>query len=372
MDRYYLHYHSRTLVSLTGRKEQQVSPRPGWMFSFPNDEARIALSDGVKNINDINLHTGMNIVVSVNVDSERNAIEISKNLTETILNLITFSTLTYCSPANLLSVMDVAEKEPHLFTHYAYPFDAQEIIGIVVIIDENLFGTIFKDYDKASDRQRIMRALTWLRNGIGEEKTVDKFISYWVGLEVIKHILRRNLRTKIRNPDEWAGVEDIFTNELHFQNFDAVKKDGRNGLLHGFRELDDKFVGEIASYLEPVRKTLIFCIGSVLGLEDSVTMTISSKTPRGIPKGPWAIIKGEVRNLTLPFEEVVKNYPTIDAEVTNKEFSIDENGELKLKFKTNHRFHGSSGTKWEVKSLELWGKKDAGIGRGDIDQVVSS
>jgi hypothetical protein len=366
MNRYCFHYHSGTLASLVGRKEQQALPRSSWVFDFQKDGAKVAFIDSIMKVSGINLHTGLNMIVDVKAESVSGAREISKNFTEMLLNLITYSTLAYCSPANLVSMMEIGDKEPHRFEHYVYPFDEQELIGSLSVIDESLFGAIFQSYDRSSCPQRVMRSLFWLRKGVGEENKVDQFVSYWVGLEVIQHILRRNLATKMKNPGEWAGVEDIFTRKLHFKNFGAVKKDGRNGLLHGFRELDDKFVREIASYVEPLRKTLIFCIGSVLDLKDSNTLTISNKTPRGIPKGSWAIIKGDISDLPVTFNDLIRDYPGVDAEVTNKEFSIDENGELKLKFKTDHHFHGSSGTKWMVKSLELWGDKDAGIRHGGI------
>ena len=370
MNRYHIHYHSRTLVSLAGIKDQQVLPLRGWRFDFTEDKVGIVLVDNVKNSDGINLHTGLNMFVDVGANSEGGAKETSKNIAETLLNLVTFSTLAYCSSAKLVSVMEVCDKGPYLFEHYAYPFDEWELIGSRCVIDENIFRAIFENYNRNAHKQRIMRTLSWLRKGVGEENKVDQFISYWVGLEVIKHILRRTLRTRTKNLDEWAGVEDVFIHKLSFQDFGTIKQSGRNGLLHGFRELDDEFMREIAGYVEPIRKTLIFCIGSVLGLEDSVTMIISSKTPWGIPKGPSAIIKGEITNLPPTFEELVENYPVIDAEISNREFSLDESGDLNLKFSTSHHFRGPSDTKWDVKAVELWGDKDAGIRRGYIGEVA--
>jgi len=370
MNRYCFQYYSRTLASVAGRKDQQVSPRQGWNFDFPNARLKIALMDSVKSANGVNLHTGLNMIVYIEADSRGDARETSTNFTETLLNLITYSTLAYCSPAKLINVMEISAKEPHQFEHYVYPFDEQELMGSLSAIDKVLFGAIFESYKRSSYQQRVMRSLSWLRKGVGEQNKVDQFVSYWVGLEVIKHILRRNLATKMRNPGEWAGVEDIFTCKLHFEKFDTVKKDGRNGLLHGFRELDDKFVREIASHVEPLRKTLIFCIGTVLGLADNTTFTISNKTPRGIPRGYSSIIKGRIRNLPVAFKELVENYPVIDAEISNREFSLSESGDLNLKFSTSHHFRGPSDTKWDVEAMELWGDGDAGIRRGYIGEVA--
>jgi len=366
MNRYCIQHHSRTLAALAGRKEQQSLPLHAWGFNFPNFGVRIALSDSIKQTTEINLHIGLGIIVDLKANSVEEATETSKNFAETLLNLVSFSALASCDSARLVSLIDIVDREPYSFRHYVYPFDDQEIIGSLRIVDETLFGIIFEAYDKSSDQQRIVRALSWLRKGIGEENRVNEFISYWVGLEVTKPILRRNLARKMRNPKEWAGVEDIFTNRLHFQNFDTIKQSARNGLLHGFRELDDNFIKEIESYVDPIRKTLIYCIGSILGLEDSITLKIANKGPRRIRRGSWTVIEGDLRGLPRNFDELVKNYPRIDAELANKKFSVDQRGNLSMTFTVSHHFHGSSDTKWELKARELWGDKDSGISHIDV------
>ena len=361
MNRYCIQYHSRALAALAGREEQQTLPLPVWGFKFSNHGLRIALSDSVKQTTGVNLHTGLSIIVDLKENSEEKAIETSKNFAETLLNLISFSTLAYCDSARLVSIINIGDMESYSFRHYVYPFDSdsREIIGSLSIVDETLFRAIFEAYNKSSHGQRILRALTWLRKGIGEESVADEFISYWVGLEVIKSILRRNL--EMRNPREWAGVEEIFTSKLHFQNFDTIKQDVRSGLLHGFRELDNSFVKEIESYVEPVRKTLICCVGSILGLEDRDMLSIASKTSRRIKNVPWMVIEGALRNLPRDFNELARNYPMVDAELVNKKFSMKQRGNLSITFTVNHHFHGSSDTKWDIKATELWGDKDAGI-----------
>ena len=79
------------------------------------------------------------------------------------------------------------------------------------------------------------------------------------------------------------------------------------------------------------------------------------------------MIKGDLRGLPRDFDELVKDYPRIDAELANKRFSMDQRGNLNTTFTVSHHFHGSSSTKWEVKATELWGDKDSGIGHIDIE-----
>lgn len=360
MDRYSIQYYSRTLAALVGRDKQQTFPLSRWVFDFPVHEVKIVLFDSIKKTDNINLHTGLNMITALKANSAEKASETSKGFVETLLNLVSFSTLTFCNPAKLVSVINISDTdtEAHPFMHYVYPFDGQEILGSVSVIEEATFKALWEAYDKSLQQHRIMRAMSWLRKGIDEESTVDEFVSYWIGLEVIKHVLSPE---KMNTDKEWEEVEAIFTNRLHFQDFKRIRHDGRPGLLHGYRELDDEFVKEIGSYVEPIRKTLIFSIGSVLGLEESTILTIANKTPRRIRQNPWTVIEGVIENIPEDFGELVKNYPMIDAEIANKKFSVDEKGKLNITFSITHSFHGPSGANLEIKATEFWGDTDAGI-----------
>jgi uncharacterized protein YrzB (UPF0473 family) len=366
MNRYYIQYHSRTLAALVGRNEQQTLPLSGWIFDFPINEVKVVLFDAIKQTDRVNLHTGLNITADIKADSEEEAIEISRNHVEALLSLICFSSLTHCAPAKLVSVINLTDKEVHPCKFYVYPFDGQEIIGSLTVIDESNFGKIFEAYDKSTYKPRILRALTWLRKGIGEENTIDEFVSYWIGLEVIKHIISP---VETNTDEEWEKVEGIFADKLHFQGFKKIKQAGRNGLLHGFRQLDEKFAKEIDSYIEPIRKTLIFCIGDTLGLEDNNLLSIINRIPKRIRWNPWAIMKGGLRNLPLEFHELVAGYPTIDAEIIDKDFSINQKGELTLKYKIKHRFHSTGDAELKLRETELWGSKDIDIQQLTLGEV---
>jgi len=358
-------YHSRTLVALAERDKQQLFPLAGWVFNFPADEVKMVLFDAIKQTDDVNLHTGLNMIAFLKANSAEEAIDTSKNFVETTLNLVSFSTLTSCNPAKLVSIINIVDtdEEAHPFTHYIYPFDEQEIIGSLSVVNEPTFRAVFEAYTKSPHQQRSLRALSWLRKGIGEENSVDEFTSYWIGLEVIKHALSPE---KTNTDQEWRKVEEIFTNRLHFQDFRKIRHNARPGLLHGYLELDNKFIKEIGSYVEPIRKTLVICIGSVLGLEENTILTIAGKTPRRIRQNPWNVIEGVVTNITKDFNELVKNYPMVDAEIANKKFSISESGELNIAFSVTHHFHGPTGAKWEIKAVAFWGDEDAGIKHADF------
>ena len=153
MNKYCIQYHSRTRVALARRAKQQTFPLPAWIFNYPklpNYELKIALSDHVNKADNFNLHTGLNIIADVKADSEEEAKDILKNHVETLLNLISFSSLTYCDAATLVSIIGITDKEIHPSSYYVYPFSEQEIIGGLRVIDHRTFRTVFEAYDKSS------------------------------------------------------------------------------------------------------------------------------------------------------------------------------------------------------------------------------
>jgi len=373
MNRYIIEYHSKTRVALNKRKEQQTLPLNQWLFNYPNlQDCKLAIvvKDRVIKRNDINLHTGLNIFTDIITESEQKAIEITKEHVETILSLISFTTFAYCDAAMRNSIISV-EKEVHPFRCNVYPFGEQEILGSLIKIDQSEFSKIFESYEKSDEKPRILRALSWLRKGMGEENPVDEFISYWTGLEVIKSILRRNLKTKIQTVLEWDGVENIFTRELKFYKFEAIK-DARRRLFHGGKEedtLDNNFMEEIKGYLEPMRKALIYCIGNILTVEHDIIVGIANKTPQRIELNPWSVIKGKLKNLPSDFVNIIQSYPTLDANMFDKQYSINAEGALTINGKTSHHFMGGSGIKLEKLEIELWGKKEAGIEQFTVGEI---
>ena len=83
----------------------------------------------------------------------------------------------------------------------------------------------------------------------------------------------------------------------------------------------------------------------------------------------WHVLKGNLENLPKDFNELIKNYPTLEAEITNKQFSINQEGNLDIEFKVSHRFHAISGVKWALTEMQAWGKKDSGIQQFTLEEV---
>ena len=355
MNTYYVQYHSRTAAALATRDRQQTLPRDLWEFNFPQLAAKVVLTDSIKSSDRVNLHTGLNIIVHLKGSSVEDVNGLSKNFAEMLLNLVTFSTLAFCDAAKLVSLIDDTGKETWPAMFYNYSTEGKEVVPSLRVIDQNHFGEVFEAYDKSPDKERVSRALSWLRKGINQHDSIDEFICYWTGLEVIRHFFRRDPRfIRGKKGDEWDGIKDIFTKELGTTDFDLIKG-ARIGLFHGKRELDNTFVQEIGTYREPLRKGLIFCIGRLLNITNASIMTVVNRIPKRIPPEPWTLLKGTLKDLPSDFDELVKNYPSIAMEKVERQFAIDPQGNLSVTFKTPHRFNLPKGGKFNAQSIEYWG-----------------
>lgn len=367
MSKFFLQYHCQTLACLARKEQLQNRQLPIWRFSLPNASA--ALHDSIRSRGNIDLYNGLNIFIEVESDSDEEALSLSKNHCETILNLITFSTLAFCSPGELISQIEFGPQDLPQFRFYINPAE-EEFIASPVLIDGDKFAKIYDAYHGLNDidsQRRSMRALSWLRKGINEQDAVDEFTSYWVGLEVIKCRLRRSLKKsgQMKDPGEWDGVKHIYEETVGNNNFCNIEL-ARNGLLHGFRELSPEFVEEMVGYVEPTRNTLIASITTILGLEKDILDFIVSKDVRRALKQRH-VIEGDVEGIIDDFDRLVPNYPKAKMQMPDtKKYELDNNGNLKIEGEYNVRFKGPTNAHWHVKATELWIGGDSSISQAKL------
>ena len=365
MNRFIIQYHSITLASIANRAEQQVFPLPTWRLDFSNNNIVQVVGDAVEQKDNINLHSGLRIIVQCHALTSEKAETVAKNLTEHLLNMVTLSTLAFSNPAQLVSIIEFTGKQLPLMRNFIYPFDGQELLGSLAPINESEFREIFDAFNRCADQQRIARALSWLRKGINEENFVDEFTANWIGLEVIAGVLRRMLKMRVQDPGPWDGLEDVYERELGFSNFNDVKG-ARDSLLHGFKELSDSFIKEIASYVVPTRQTLIASVARIIGLSKPTRDALLSKQVRRLRRKPWIVVEGELQNLPADFDELIKNYPSVRPTSVTTGFSLSDEGTLNLNTKVTKTFLAPAGVTWHPKSSEQWGDEDAGIIKASV------
>jgi hypothetical protein len=260
-------------------------------------------------------------------------------------------------------------------------------MGSLRVINELEFRDAFEAYDKCCYKERVTRAMSWFRKGINEENFIDEFIAYWTGLEVISDVILKShqlsftqkplfkkIVTKIRkvckmtnvSNDKWAGIRRVYENELKFTNFNQIKK-ARNGLLHGFRHLDQAFINEIQGYVEPTRKTVLACISSILTLNHETRKLIENKKMRAIRKYPWIEIIAGLENPPTTLEEASHNFPRVEAKIKNIEYKINTKGEIEISNNIQYKYLGPEDSKWNKIIYQSWGDENSGISEGKIE-----
>ncbi|MCK4733058.1 MAG: hypothetical protein KAT65_11440 [Methanophagales archaeon] len=422
MSEFYIQYYTRTRLNISDWKEWEQTPLPAHRFDFR--DATVAMRDCVRQEGADKFHVGLEFIVQTHATNEEEAKEKSKIFVEIISNLISFSTLSFCDAANINNVIEIkrgVNLSPSQF--YIYPFKDDFIIGSSVKIDEAVFGEIWNKYNKSGHQQSSMRAMSWFRKGLNETG-LDEFISYWIGVEILKGILKSDVDARVKEEldkciipiesikkislstnaiitkekdsewiisdgekvhivrekggrlniytedkqgcrkritDDWIGVKMVFEDKVQYSKFSEIKEI-RNGILHGYKELSNDFVKEAKRYIPSLRKGLIACISSVLSTSDEVFNKIINKDVRKVKLELWKVIKGDFENLPSTFDGMIINYPKIEAKIKDKKISREQDGKLNIIYKFEYKFLcDAPNAQFKMNETEVWGDKHSGI-----------
>jgi len=352
-------YHVAAMAAIHNRKKLQQDPSGKWDFVFKKPAARVILSDNVIE-KEVKLHAGFDIIVILEDVNEPDNIQIATSLVDRILDTISFSTVAQCEPPKLLTDITIKNDGISEGQFFEGPDpDSSIIIGTPRAIKENVFKEIWKACDGNPNEERILRALAWFRKAIREQYNIDQFISLFIAIEVIKPLLRDILKTRVKDPDEWEGVIEIFKRKINTVNFGDIDL-ARNELLHGFKPLSPEFRSRISDYLEPLRRAIIYGLGDILGLSGQITDLICSYSPRRLFLKSQTGLKGRFRNLP-ELDVLLKRFPEIEINRKPMRFSIDTDGKLHIMFDTSQKFTLPEKTVFEADTFVMRGSKGAGV-----------
>lgn len=378
MKKYYIHRFYKTPISLSQNREtQQKEAVSSWSFNFPNEKVSVCVGDELREINGKKIHFGLMIIAEVFANSEDDAVSISMMYSEAIMNMFVFSTLSVSSAPRVISII-CFEKLESGFKNNVYAFNPTEAVIKIVPIEFEKFDQIYKGCNRIINSERAMRAMSWLRKGINEKNSIDKFVSFWVGLEVVKGIFpkingieekKRNVFKKIRvylseiicgkyadvRKNEWEDIENVFVEKLKRSDFKKIKQ-ARSAILHGFGELSPEFHKQVDGYWSVAKNALVWSLGIVVGLEDNAIENIITNEKKS-HLGIWYTVGGEIEGLSGELKDDFKNFPRIDLTEDNVESTINKNGEIDLRHKTTFKTHGATAkVKWKVGYTEVWGE----------------
>jgi len=352
-------YHVAAMAAIHNRKQLQQNPSGNWDFRFRKPAAQVVLSDNVVE-KEVKLHAGFNIIVFLKDVNKPDNAQVAASLVDRILDTISFSTMAQCEPPGLLTEITIEDDVTPEGQFFEGPdLDSSIIIGTPRTIDKNLFEEIWTACDGNPNEERILRALAWFRKAIREQHNIDQFISLFVALEVIKPLLRALLKTKVKDPDEWEGVVNIFRKKITTVDFNDINQ-ARNELLHGFKPLSPEFSSRIADYLEPLRNAIVYGLGDILALPGRVTDQICAYPPRRLLLRSQTGLKGHFRNLPK-LEVLLEHFPEAEFSRKSMRFSIEPDGKLKILFDASQKFTLPDKTVFEAEGFMMLGPEGTGL-----------
>lgn len=352
-------YHVSAMAAIHDRKALQQNPSDNLEFVFKKPAARVMVSDNVVK-KEVRLHAGFHILVILENANGPDAAGIATSLVDRILDTVSFSAVAQCEPTRLLARIEIENDGTSEGEFFEGPDpDDSIIIGTPRAIDGKVFREIWTACDGNPNEERILRALAWFRKAIREQHNIDQFISLFVAIEVVKPLLRDLLRTRVRDPKEWDGVQEIFQNKIKTVDFADVNL-ARNELLHGFRPLEPEFGSRIAAYLEPLRRATIYGLGTILGLSRETTDRVCGYAPRRLFLKSQTGLKGRFRNLP-ELDVLLTRFPDIEINRKPMSFSVEPDGRLNITFGASQKFALPDKTVFEADTFVMTGPKDAGL-----------
>jgi len=305
--KYFSRYISKSPVILGNKSEYDKKTITSYKFNYPS--LTIGMRDSFQYTEGHTKHIGLEFIIEGESQNKEIFIETSRNNLELLLNLISFSSMGYCYPAKLVNVTENnMEGARFASTFYVHPFEDESSFEFKIPFDASLFGKIFSHYDASACQQLVMRTLTWLRKGLNEDG-VDRFFSFWLGLEAIKPLIdaRQEPTEKL---DEWDGITRIFSEKLNNIDFSRIKHELKDPLFNGTHELNTEFVSEITKCNEFLLKGLMFSLFEVLNLDES---TIEKILPyvniNHIKRNASIVLIGELESFPSNFDNLMTNYP---------------------------------------------------------------
>jgi len=308
--KYFSRYISKSPVILGNKSDYDRKIITSCKFNFP--QLTIGMRDSFQHDADIVKHIGLEFIIEGEAPNKEIFTNTSHNNVETLLNLISFSSMGYCFPAKLVNVTESNDEGArYASTFYIHPFEDDGSFGFKIPFDASLFGEIFSHYDASACQQLVMRTLTWLRKGLKEDGA-DRFFSFWLGLEAVKPLVdaRQDPSEKL---DEWDGIKRIFSEKLNNNEFLRIKNELKDPLFNGTHELSTEFISEITKCNELLLKCLLFSLFEVLGLNERYIEKILPNTSiNRIERNTYCVLIGELESFPSNFNNSMTQYPHLE------------------------------------------------------------
>ncbi len=356
---YFIRRFIETPNSISSRKEIETRNFKIWKFKFKSGE--LILYDS---------KYGLFTDSYIKASSSDNAEHLSKTYTENLVSLIDFITASSSPSSRLILLYESSENL--LKRDFKQIFHKLLKERNIKEIDQKAFKDLFLALDKNLD-PRLFRALGWRRKANLQKIPIDKFISYWTGLESISSLLFDHYKIpeeerafKCKNcgqfifPSSLKGVKKLFLNEIKDDKQLYYKiRDTRNKIIHGLVQLDEEFIKKIEKYNPFVKKALIIGIGKLIPISDDITGKITEQKHIKYHERLRYVVKAKLTNFFPPKIGDISKQPYFSLEKdVQKDRYLDEKNKLHLIFNPELKAHNAN---FEKPEIFIYGDVDSAI-----------
>lgn len=374
--KYLIHFRAESGVSLYGRKDHQNNPKKAIAFIFDKNE--VYIKDFVFEEDGFWLFGGLDIFIKINAKDIETAKIDAKDIVESLLMLLSFTSLSFINRAVIKSIFSVNPDEKGLYPVSFINLKLNPITQTSLTkVDIENFKVVWEAFNKCDRPDRILRAISWLRKGLNT-KSIDQFIYFFTGLEVLRKVLEEKLRINNKPPKSyffrlfsrkkfpgWCGIEKIFEEYLKSNKFKKIRRK-RNQILHGFEKLDAKMVKEIDSMLPLVKKSLLTSISVALDLPENLMNEIISQKWAKYNFDRWEVIGGYFKSIESNLKDLILDYPVMSAKTIFSTKRIDLNGEITINEQYSYDFAIPSRFDFEHDWHEVWAEDNSGISKIEV------
>ena len=358
---HFFRYNLHGMVALSDRKGLQKPNLPQWQLNFTGFRATAHLRDAFVAQDELKLHSGLELFVAIEGDPAENIEPIVDSMITQIAGLMSFVAVASQGKPRLLSHFALHDDGTDDAQFFSYLLGGSEMtIGTPRAIDEKLFNEVWERWDVSPNKDRLMRAMSWFQKGLAEDAHVDRFISFWVALEIVKSVLRRQLQQTTRNPNEWDGVRDVYASIGGTPTFAEVYE-ARQELLHGFKEFSPGFFKKVESYVPAARHAAILGISRALGLTQSSTRKLLSLEPLRLLEEATMEMDGTATGLPHEVGLLMADPPAIVGKLNSVTYTMNPDGKLNFNFNYAQTAHLPANCVFTARKGGVIGHGEAGI-----------
>jgi hypothetical protein len=348
--KYFARYLISTPISIGNMEEIKSNQIKAFLFKF--DKVEVTLYDQP---------LSLNADCYIYADNIEEAEKKSFHLIESINQIFVFSSSCVSKNPKLLKIYNATEglKEREYKQIFYTPIDRRNVLQLNETVLNGIFNSFFAN--KIDDR--VWMAVNLLRKAYLNDLTVDRFVSYWSGLEALDDLLfeyykidKKEKQIKchecgaVTGTATSKGIEKLMLTELNMDkgSFDEIRR-LRGKFLHG-----EPIFGEDIQKMEGfnliLRKSLIITISKLMNIETSVVKAILEKNISVYQEEARLIIKSTLTDFESPVISDIGKQPDLGLKDVN-EFVKSISGN---KITKEIRFIGQFNADFKNFTIEFW------------------